>query len=182
GGRLIVTDAFGRGDADPAPHVRFRARARWEVTARQAGLVPVAVMRYVSWLSRPREAAGFGWMSDIVRGAVEYGLEVVAPRPAHLRGAVFVRQRGGITRSAAGPQRRPGLPLPPPPRAAGRAVVPGADRHAVRDRGPRLCGACRAPSGSFDQRVQLCRVRVRRARRRARGHVAHLDGRPTLGP
>jgi hypothetical protein len=50
-------------------------------------------MRYVSWLSRPREAPGFGWMSDIVRGAVEYGLEVVAPRPAHLRGAVFVRQR-----------------------------------------------------------------------------------------
>jgi len=93
GGRLIVTDAFARGDADPAPHVRFRARTRWEDAARRAGLVPVAVMRYVSWLSRPREAPGFGWMSDIVRGAVEYGLEVVAPRPAHLRGAVFVRQR-----------------------------------------------------------------------------------------
>ena len=79
--------------ADPAPHVRFRARTRWEDAARRAGLVPVAVMRYVSWLSRPREAPGFGWMSDIVRSAVEYGLEVVAPRPAHLRGAVFVRQR-----------------------------------------------------------------------------------------
>ena len=93
GGRLIVTDALGRGDSNPASHVRFRSRIRWEDTARREGLVLVAVMPYARWLSRPREAPGFGWMSDRLRGAVEYGLEVVAPRPAHLRGAVFVRQR-----------------------------------------------------------------------------------------
>jgi SAM-dependent methyltransferase len=93
GGRLIVTDSLGRDDAAPAPHVRFRSRARWERTARDAGLELVTVMRYVAWLSRDRDAVGFGRMSDNVRGAVEYLLEVVAPRPAHLRGAVFVRQR-----------------------------------------------------------------------------------------
>src|SRR5207244_786864 len=56
------------------------------------------------------------------------------------------------------------------------------DRHAVRDRGPGFCGARRTPSGSLDQRVQLCRVRVHRPRRHARGDVARLDVRPTLGP
>jgi SAM-dependent methyltransferase len=93
GGRLIVTDSFRRADTDPAPHVRFRSRETWERIARPAGLVPVSVIPYVAWLSRPPDARGFAWMSDGVRGAVEYGLEVVAPRPAHLRCAVFVRQR-----------------------------------------------------------------------------------------
>ena len=93
GGRLIVTDAFGRADVDAERHVRFRSRARWEDVARGEGLVPTAVAPYVRWLSRPPDARGFAWMSDGFRGAVEYGLEMVAPRPAHLRCATFVRQR-----------------------------------------------------------------------------------------
>ena len=93
GGRLIVTDGFGGADVDPAPHVRFRSRARWDDVARGHGLVPTAVTPYVRWLSRSPDAWGFGWMSDGIRGAVEYVLEMVAPRPAHLRCATFVRQR-----------------------------------------------------------------------------------------
>ncbi len=93
GGRMIVTDSFGHADADAAPHVRFRSHRRWEATARAAGLVVVSYGRYVAWLSRDPGAAGFRSMSDGVRGAVEYGLEVLAPRPAHLRCAVLVRQR-----------------------------------------------------------------------------------------
>ena len=93
GGRLVVTDAFGRADVDAAPHVRFRSLARWDHVARDQGLVPTAVRPYVRWLSRSPEAWGFRWMSDGLRGTVEYVLEMVAPRPAHLRCATFVRQR-----------------------------------------------------------------------------------------
>jgi SAM-dependent methyltransferase len=97
GGRLIVTDGFGSAAATPAPHVRFRSQAAWAEAGAAAGLDLTSVFPYVSWLSRERRKVGgdgsLARMSDSVRGAVEYGLEVVAPRAAHLRCAVFVRRR-----------------------------------------------------------------------------------------
>jgi hypothetical protein len=70
-------------DRHPQPHVRFRSRARWEAALAGAGLELVALEPCFRWLSRERAVRGFGRLPDATRGALEYGLERVAPRPAH---------------------------------------------------------------------------------------------------
>jgi SAM-dependent methyltransferase len=104
GGRLVVTDGLGASSASPAPHVRFRSEAAWRQAATTAGLELSELHRYASWLSRPRGRVSgdrlAGRVGDAVRGAVEYGLEVVAPRAAHLRCGVFVRRADVAGRSS----------------------------------------------------------------------------------
>jgi SAM-dependent methyltransferase len=92
GGRLVVTDGFGAGDRQPAPHVRFRSMGRWLDGAESSGLELEASGALFRWLSRSPEA-GFRRLPDRVRGAVEYTLERLAPEPAHMRWATFSRTR-----------------------------------------------------------------------------------------
>lgn len=91
GGWMVVTDGFGPVDRDAAAHVRFRSERRWRETAGRAGLEMVAVLPYARWLSRDRDIPGFSLLPDGVRGAVEFALESIAPRPALLHGAVLRR-------------------------------------------------------------------------------------------
>lgn len=91
GGRLVVTDRFGATDAVPAPHVRFRAKPRWLDSTAASGLRLVAIGPLFRWLSRDEQATGFARLPDRLRGAIEYGLELTAPRPAHMRWAVFAK-------------------------------------------------------------------------------------------
>lgn len=92
-GRLVVTDAFGVDDTGPQPHVRFRSASTWVGAAADAGLELEATRPYCRWLSRDREPSVLARLPDRVRGAAEYGLELMVPRRAHLRCSVF-RQRG----------------------------------------------------------------------------------------
>jgi SAM-dependent methyltransferase len=89
GGRLIVTDGFGASDRDPAPHVRFRSIARWQPVASAAGLRFVAIRPCYRWLSRDLHELWFPNMPHRVRGALEYALEVIAPRSPHMRIAIL---------------------------------------------------------------------------------------------
>lgn len=91
GGRLVATDALGDRDRSPEAHVRFRSRARWEDAAAAAGLRIAALWPCFRWLSRDRDAFGFTHLADGPRGALEYALELLAPRPAHLRCALLVK-------------------------------------------------------------------------------------------
>jgi SAM-dependent methyltransferase len=88
-GRLIVTDGFGPVDRVPAPHVRFRSMARWKPVASTAGFRFISLRPYYRWLSRDLHELWFPDMPHRVRGAVEYLLEVVAPREPHMRIAVL---------------------------------------------------------------------------------------------
>lgn len=90
-GRLVVSDGFGEETISPASHVRFRSRAEWESAAAAAGLRLARLDPYFRWLSRDREASVLARLPDTWRGAIEYGLEWVAPRRAHMQCAVFVR-------------------------------------------------------------------------------------------
>ena len=89
GGRLIVTDGFGADDRVPAPHVRFRSIHRWEPVAAASGLPFVSVRACYRWLSRDLDELWFPNMPHRIRGAVEYLLEVTAPRHPHMRIAIL---------------------------------------------------------------------------------------------
>ena len=89
GGRLIVTDGFGAVDRDPAPHVRFRSMARWEPVVSTAGLRFVSLRPCYRWLSRDLHELWFPDVPHRIRGAMEYLLEIVAPRRPHMRIAIL---------------------------------------------------------------------------------------------
>ncbi|MHB8670252.1 MAG: class I SAM-dependent methyltransferase [Acidimicrobiales bacterium] len=100
GGRLVVTDRFGedavagvpRGGERPAAHVRFRDEAAWTREAAEVGLGIEAIRPCYRWLSRDRsEPSRLSRLPDAARGAVEFALEHVPSRPAHLRCSVLVR-------------------------------------------------------------------------------------------
>ena len=92
GGRLVVIDAFGAEERRPASHVRFRSLARWELHASAVGLVLDARHPCYRWLSRGRDESQLRRLPQRARGAIEYGLDAVLPRPAHLTAAVFRRR------------------------------------------------------------------------------------------
>lgn len=92
GGRLVVTDALGDAGARPAPQVAFRPRAAWDAAGARLGLRVAAVFPLFSWLSRDRDARAVRHLPDGARGAVEFGLERLAPRRPHLRCAVLVKE------------------------------------------------------------------------------------------
>jgi SAM-dependent methyltransferase len=95
GGRLVVSDGLQDVDRTPQPHVRFRSRARWEAALDAAALDLVAVEPCFRWLSRERAQRGFAHLPDGARGAIEYGLERVAPRPAHQHVLVASKRQPG---------------------------------------------------------------------------------------
>ena len=88
-GRLVVSDGLGSDMRAPASHVRFRSRAEWEREAAAVGLSLLQIRPYFRWLSRDRDQRVLGRIPDRWRGAVEYGLERIVPRPAHMHCAVF---------------------------------------------------------------------------------------------
>jgi len=89
GGRLVVSDGLGLETRAPASHVRFRSRREWELAAASAGLRLLRVDPYFRWLSRDRTASRLATLPDGWRGAIEYGLERIAPMTPHMRCAVF---------------------------------------------------------------------------------------------
>jgi SAM-dependent methyltransferase len=91
GGRLIVTDGFGERDVVPWEHVRFRSKPRWLEAAAETGLRLESLRPCYRWLSRDLKELWLPALPGRVRGAMEYGLEIVAPRRPHMRCAVFVR-------------------------------------------------------------------------------------------
>jgi SAM-dependent methyltransferase len=96
GGAMIVSDTFGAKDRMPGAHVHFRSLARWNAAAAAAGLRGERLDPYFRWLSRdPDEGLVLRRLPDGVRGATEYALETIAPRPPHMRLAVFSRQGSG---------------------------------------------------------------------------------------
>jgi SAM-dependent methyltransferase len=97
-GTLVVTDGLGERDRDPAAHVRFRSRPRWEAAARAAGLRGVASGPLYRWLSRDPDGGLLARLPDGVRGAIEYALDLVAPRTSHMHWAVFARDADMIPR------------------------------------------------------------------------------------
>jgi SAM-dependent methyltransferase len=92
GGVLVVTDGLGDSDRSPAAHVRFRSRARWTGAARAAGLDLAATWPLYRWLSRDRERGTMAHLPGGVRGPIEYGLDLVSRRPAHMRVAVLEKR------------------------------------------------------------------------------------------
>jgi SAM-dependent methyltransferase len=93
GGSLIVIDGLGAREVSPAEHVRFRPLDAWIEAGRRAGLEMHAVIPCYRWISRDRAAGPFSRLPDGARGAVEYSLEWLAPRPPHMRCAVLRRPR-----------------------------------------------------------------------------------------
>lgn len=92
-GILVFSDGLGRDDREPSAHVRFRSQRRWSELAAATGLEQKRVAPYFRWLSRDRhEGALARRLPDRVRGPLEYALETVAPRPPHMRIAVYSRQ------------------------------------------------------------------------------------------
>lgn len=91
GAMLVISDGLGAVDRTPAAHVRFRSRETWN-RVRSLGLEIADVAPYYRWLSRPRAVRGFRHLGDRPRGAVEYALERLAPREAHMRCAVLVKR------------------------------------------------------------------------------------------
>jgi SAM-dependent methyltransferase len=93
GGAVVILDAFGDAERSPADHVRFRSRQRWESVAGAAGLRVDAVVPAYRWLSRDTDVPLLRRLPGTVRGACEYALEKVAPRPPHMRCVRFRRDR-----------------------------------------------------------------------------------------
>jgi SAM-dependent methyltransferase len=91
GGRLVVSDGFGKTQRVPAPHVRFRSRADWQ-KAEDVGLSIVEIQPYFRWLSRRPAESWMRVLPDGVRGGLEYGLERVWPRAPHMHCAVLQRE------------------------------------------------------------------------------------------
>ena len=91
GGRMIVTDGLTGVNRTPAEHVHFRSVDRWRDASASHGLQLREVRPLYRWLSRPREAGPFRRLPDAVRGPIEYSLERVAPREAHMHCAVLER-------------------------------------------------------------------------------------------
>lgn len=89
GGTLVVTDWYGDGDLEPAAHVRLRSRARWLGLASELGMRVVADEPLQRWLAREPIGVVRRLTPGYVLGALEYGLERVAPEPAHTRCVVF---------------------------------------------------------------------------------------------
>lgn len=92
GGLLIVSDGLGEADRQPDDHVCFRSSSRWRSAASAAGLSEERLEPYFRWLSRDRSAGALSRLPDGLRGATEYALETLAPRPPHMRIAVYSRQ------------------------------------------------------------------------------------------
>jgi SAM-dependent methyltransferase len=91
GGALVVSDGLGDRDRVPAAHVRFRSEARWSEAAASAGLELEEVRPLYRWLSRDPGKGPLSRLPGIVRGPVEYGLELTARRPPHMRLALLRR-------------------------------------------------------------------------------------------
>jgi SAM-dependent methyltransferase len=91
GGTFIVTDGFGDTTEDVADHVRLRSRAAWTEVAATVGLVCDRTLPYMHYLSRREGVSRMDLLPDNLRGAIEFGLDMVKPEPAHLRGATFVK-------------------------------------------------------------------------------------------
>lgn len=94
GGHLVASDGLGELDQQPAKHVRFRSRARWEEQAERAGMEVTTVVPLYRWLSRDRSNGLSARIPDGVRGAVEYGLERLSVGRPHMRCAVLTRRPG----------------------------------------------------------------------------------------
>jgi SAM-dependent methyltransferase len=93
GGIFVTSDGLGKADRVPRSHVRFRSAERWAAAAAEAGLRLERSDPYFRWLSRDREEGAIvRRLPDNARGALEYALETLAPRPPHMRLAVFSRQ------------------------------------------------------------------------------------------
>lgn len=101
GGGVIVSDAFGDAELAPAPHVRLRSLRRWEVVAGRCGLRLKAMIPLYRWLSREHDASRLKRLPDGLRGALEFSLELAAPRKPHMRVAVLVRERESEHQDAA---------------------------------------------------------------------------------
>ncbi len=89
GGRLMVTDSLGPVDRRASAHVRFRSAQRWRDAASDAGLRLESTGPLYRWLSRDPGRGGFSRLPGRVRGALEYGLETLAPRSPHMRWAIL---------------------------------------------------------------------------------------------
>jgi SAM-dependent methyltransferase len=91
GGMFIASDGLGATDRMPDSHVRFRSLKRWRTAAAAAGLQEQRIDPYFRWLSRDRGNGLASRLPDGVRGAIEYGLETLAPREPHMRLAIYSR-------------------------------------------------------------------------------------------
>jgi SAM-dependent methyltransferase len=93
GGLFVTSDGMGKADRVPRSHVRFRSSQRWAEAASEAGLRLERADPYFRWLSREFEQGLLlRRLPGRVRGMVEYALESLAPRPPHMRIAVFARR------------------------------------------------------------------------------------------
>jgi SAM-dependent methyltransferase len=91
GGALVVSDGLGDLDRVPAEHVRFRSRRRWTEAASSVGLELEEVRPLYRWLSRDPGQGLLSRVPGAVRGPIEYGLELTARRPPHMRIALLRR-------------------------------------------------------------------------------------------
>ena len=102
GGFLVATDCFGVAERDPAAHVRFRSMESWASATEPHGLRLTILLPLYRWLSRDLDELRFPDMPHRLRGMLEYVLETIAPRKAHLSLAVFQKAQDPTRTAATG--------------------------------------------------------------------------------
>ena len=90
-GQIVVTDGLGRNSDRPAEHVQQRSLGEWSEAARAADLRVAQTGPLFRWLSRPQDIRAWRHLPSTPRGALEFGLERIAPIPPHMRWAVLVK-------------------------------------------------------------------------------------------
>jgi SAM-dependent methyltransferase len=91
GGQIVVTDGLGPEPERPAEHVQHRSVGQWADAAGAAGLRVARVGSLYRWLSRPQSIRVWRHIPSTPRGALEFGLERMAPIAPHMRWAVLVK-------------------------------------------------------------------------------------------